>query len=94
MADYGITVKELDNAVGKQLAGGQDWFYVEEQPVVIHNDRIEPHPPPIPPHVPVPAMTGAPSDWMFLDDIGVIREGCVANCLHVTTGRSWFTIPS
>lgn len=92
MADYGIAVKTLDSAGGPHLAGGQDWFLVEDKEVVIFGDHVTPHAPPILPHT-TPIMNQDSSSWMELDGVPVIREGHKANCLHQSTGRPWFTIP-
>lgn len=97
---YGIAVKTLDGLDldgnntndAPHLAGGQDWFFVDEQPVVILGDQVTPHAPPIPPHL-IPIMNVEGSSWMSLDNIPVIRKGHKANCLHPSTGRDWFTIP-
>lgn len=98
MADYGIAVKELDGldlgaSKAEHLAGGQDWFFVDDQPVVIFGDPVTPHAPPLPIQHLSPVMDVEKSTWMFLDDIGVIRQGHKGNCLHLSTGRPWFTIP-
>lgn len=95
---YGIAVKDLDglylgeNNKANHLAGGQDWFYVDGEPVVIHGDEVTVHAPPIPLHL-TPFMNNEHSTWMYLDDIPVIREKNKANCLHESTGRDWFLLP-
>ena len=88
---FGIAVKALDAAEGVQLAGGQSFFNVEGQPVVLLGDPVTPHPPPIPPHT-APVMAEG-SGWMRLNGIPVCREGNLANCGHASTGRPWFRIP-
>lgn len=98
---YGIAVKTLDGLDldgnntndAPHLAGGQDWFLVEGQPVVIHNDPVTPHLPPLPIEHIAPVMNQDASTWMDLDGIPVIREGNLANCLHPSTGRDWFVLP-
>lgn len=89
---FGIAVKALDEAGGAQLAGGQGWFQVEGQLVVLLGDPVTPHPP-FPPHTTGPVMAEA-SDWMTIDGVPVCREGNAASCGHTTTGRSWWTLPS
>lgn len=86
----GIAVKTLDEAGGIQLAGGQDWFLVDDQPAVLLGDPVEPHPIG-PPHDTTPVMAQA-SDWFSIDGIPVCREGHAASCGHPTSGRSWFLI--
>ncbi len=86
---HGVAVKTLDAAGGQQLAGGQDWFTIEGQPVVLIGDPVAPHGKP--PHL-SPVMAQG-SDWMTIDDKPVCREGHLASCGHATTGRSWFFIP-
>lgn len=85
----GIAVKALDFAGGAQIAGGQDWFTVEDQPVVLLGDPVTPHGPP--PHSPLPVMAQG-ADWMSIDGVPVCREGHAASCGHATTGRPWFLI--
>lgn len=86
----GIAVRGLDAAEGPQLAGGQDWFEVEGEPVVLLGDPVTPHGPPVPPHT-SPFMAQG-SDWFSIDGIPVCREGHLANCGHATTGRGWFLV--
>lgn len=89
---YGIAVRTKDMAGGAQLAGGQDWFTVEGEPVVLLGDPVTPHAPPILPHT-APVMAEG-SSWMSIDGIPVCRAGHAANCGHPSTGRPWFTIPN
>ena len=88
---FGVAVKSLDAAGGAQIAGGQGWFQVEGQLVVLLGDPVTPHGPP--PHSPLPVMAQA-SDWMTIDGVPVCRAGNAASCGHPTTGRSWWTLPS
>lgn len=88
---HGIAVKTKDFAGGAQIAGGQDFFSVEGELVVVLGDPVTPHPP-FPPHSTNPVMAEA-SNWMTLNGIPVCREGHKANCGHPSTGRGWFTIP-
>lgn len=87
---HGIAVAQLDAAGGAQQAGGQGWFTVDGQPVVLLGDPVAPHGPP--PHSPVPVMVQG-SGWMTLDGVPVVRAGHMASCGHASTGRPWFTIP-
>lgn len=86
---HGIAVKSLDSAGGAQLAGGQDWFNVQGQQVVLLGDPVTPHSIGI--HL-TPVMAEG-SSWMTIDGVPVCREGHLASCGHASTGRSWFTIP-
>lgn len=90
MSGYGIAVKALDSAVGVQLAGGQDWFFVDAELVVVLGDRVTAHAPGGI-HAAPPLMAEG-SDWMTIDDIPVCRQGHAAECGHVTTGRDFFLI--
>ena len=86
----GIAVKALDVAGGAQLAGGQDWFSVEGQLVVLRGDPVTPHLPLVPLHTAPLMAQGSP--WMSIDGVPVCRAGHLANCGHATTGRNWFLI--
>jgi len=86
----GIAVKSLDAAGGAQIAGGQPFFFVEGELVVVHGDPVQGHGPP--PHSPPPPMVES-TPWMTLNRIQVCREGHAAACGHTTTGRPWFAIP-
>jgi uncharacterized Zn-binding protein involved in type VI secretion len=90
MSGHGIAVKTLDAAGGVQLAGGQDWFHVEGQLVVLEGDPVTPHAPGGI-HAAPPVMAEG-SDWMSIDGIRVCREGHAASCGHTTSGRPWFLI--
>lgn len=93
MSKYGITVKTLDYAAGMELSGGQNWFHVEGQPVIVYKDPIVPHLPPLSPICfTAPAQSADKSTWMFIDNIPVIREKHTANCGHQATGRDWWKI--
>ncbi|WP_020185951.1 hypothetical protein [Methylopila sp. 73B] len=87
----GVAVKSLDAAGGAQLAGGQDWFRVEGQLVVVIGDPVTPHSPQKTKHSGSPEMVGA-SGWMSLDGKAVCRAGDEADCGHASTGRGWFSI--
>ena len=87
---HGIAVRALDSAGGAQLAGGQGFFFVEGEPVVLLGDPVTPHPPAFPHTAPFMAQG---SGWMTLNSIPVCREGHQANCGHPSTGRPWFRIP-
>ena len=86
---HGIAVKALDAAGGSQLAGGQSWFRVAGQPVVLRGDPVAPHGDP--PHA-GPVMAQG-SGWMTLDGTPVCRAGHLATCGHASSGRGWWTIP-
>lgn len=88
---YGIAVKAKDSAGGAQIAGGQTFWFVEDQLVVVKGDPVTPHPP-FPPHSTNPVMAEG-SSWMTLNGIPVCREGHKANCGHSSTGRGWWDIP-
>ncbi len=84
----GIAIKINDLAGGQQLAGGQNFFFVERLPVVLLGDPVMPH---------GPALHAAPvmaegSNWMTLNGIPVCRLGHKASCGHPSTGRPWFCI--
>ncbi len=85
----GIARRTLDQAGGAQLAGGQGWFRVDGQPVVLLGDPVAPHGPAL--HL-APVMVEA-SVWLRLDGVPVCRAGNIASCGHATTGASWFVIP-
>ena len=84
----GIARKSLDQAGGIQLAGQQNWFYVDAQPVVLKGDPVEPHGSGI--HS-APVMAEG-SDYWSIDGIPVSRAGHLATCGHPTTGSDWFLI--
>ncbi len=86
---FGIAVASTDSAVGAQLGGGQSFFSVEGQPVVLIGDPVAPHG--NAPHS-SPAM-GQGSSWMTLNGTPVCRAGHMASCGHASTGRPWFAIP-
>lgn len=87
----GITVKALDSAVGVQIPPPpmQDFWFVEDELVVLIGDLVEGHGPP--PHSPPPQMVTG-SDWMTINGIPVCRRGDLAACGHETTGRPWWKI--
>lgn len=85
----GIVVKALDSAGGVQLAGGQNFFQVDGQDVVLLGDPVQGHG--LQPHA-SPVMAEA-SNWISLDGVPVCQEGHKATCGHASTGRSWFTLP-
>lgn len=84
----GIAIKSTDSAGGAQLAGGQGWFLVAGQPVVLLGDPVTPHGQS--PHS-APVMAEG-SNWMTLDGVLVCRAGHAASCGHPSTGRAWFLI--
>lgn len=90
MSGHGIAVRSLDAAGGAQLAGGQGWWRVAGELVVLLGDPVTPHPP-VPPHTTAPVMAEG-SAWMSIDGVPVCREGHAASCGHLSTGRAWFTI--
>ena len=84
----GITRVALDAAGGAQLGGGQAWFKVDGQAVVVAGDAVAGHG--IVPHA-APVMT-AGGGWLTLGGVPVVAEGDVATCGHVTSGAGWFRI--
>lgn len=84
----GVAVKLLDSAGGPQLAGGQSWFKVQSQPVVLLGDPVTPHG--IGLHA-GPTMVQA-SSWFKIGGIGVCRQGDLASCGDASTGRPWFVV--
>lgn len=89
MSIRGITVLTLDVAGGNQLTSPQDFWFVEDELVQLIGGTVESHGPP--PHSPPPEMVTG-SDWMFINDIPVCREGDLASCRHSTSGRPWWFI--
>jgi uncharacterized Zn-binding protein involved in type VI secretion len=87
---YGIAVRTLDIAGGRQLGGGQSAFIVDGQPVIVLGDAVEPHAPPV--HKAPIKMVQA-SGWMSINGTPVCRAGHLASCGHASTGRGWFEIP-
>jgi len=84
----GIAVKALDSAGGAQLAGGQDFFIVQGQPVVVIGDPVQAHGQQS--HA-SPVMAEGES-WFTVNGIPVCRAGHLATCGHASTGRAWFTV--
>lgn len=84
----GIAVKSLDTAGGAQLAGGQSFFFVDDQLAVVVGDPVTSHGKL--PHAAPVMVQGSP--WMTLDGKPVCRSGDLASCGHASTGRSWFSI--
>lgn len=85
---YGIAVVGSDSAGGTQLGGGQDFFRVEGQFVVVKGDRVAGHGDS--PHS-SPSMAQG-SNWFTLNGIPVVRAGHAASCGHTSSGRAWFTL--
>lgn len=84
----GIAVSALDSAGGQQLGGGQNFFVVDGQSVVLVGDAVLPHGPL---KHKVPFMAEG-SGWMTLNGTPVCCAGNQASCGHPTTGRPWFGI--
>lgn len=87
---YGIAVNSLDSAGGTQLNGGQNFFSVEGENVILLGDPVAGHG--LPPHA-APVMAEG-SSWMTINGTPVCREGHAASCGHPSTGRPWFRIPT
>lgn len=85
---YGIAVRTLDSAGGTQLAGGQGFFHVSGQPVVLLGDPVAGHGKQ--PHASPVMAQGSP--WMTLNGTPVCRQGHAASCGHASSGRDWFRI--
>lgn len=87
----GIAVKQLDRAGGVQILPPpmQDFWFVEDNLVVLIGDLVEAHGPT--PHSPPPPMAEG-SHWMTINGIPVCRRGDRAVCGHPTTGRTWWKI--
>lgn len=83
-----IAVHITDTAGGTQLNGGQAFFRVEGEEVILLGDPVQGHGPGV--HAgPVMAQgTG----WFRLNGTPACREGHVASCGHPSTGRAWFRI--
>jgi uncharacterized Zn-binding protein involved in type VI secretion len=87
---YGIAVQSLDFAGGAQLNGGQSFFKVAGQPVILLGDPVAGHG--LPPHA-APVMAQG-SNWMRLNGTPVCREGHAASCGCASSGRNFFRIPN
>ena len=85
---YGIAVRQLDAAGGAQLAGGQSFFKVSGQPVIVLGDPLAAHGEGL--HA-TPVMHEG-SGWLRLNGTPVCREGHRATCGHPSSGRPWFRI--
>ena len=82
----GVAVAVLDSAGGAHIGGGQNFFFVDGQPVVVVGDPVQGHGPSV--HAMATMITG--SDWFTLNGKKVVRAGDQASCGHLSTGRSWF----
>jgi uncharacterized Zn-binding protein involved in type VI secretion len=83
----GVAVGEKDRAGGKQVEEANDWFRLDDDPVVTVGDTVEPHGT----HTPAPTMVEG-EEWFLVDDTPVCRAENKANCGHATTGRQWFLL--
>jgi uncharacterized Zn-binding protein involved in type VI secretion len=88
MSNYGIARKSLDSAGGAQLAGGQDFVFINGIPVVLLGDPVTPHGDG--PHA-GPVMVEA-SSFVFINGIPVCREGNAASCGHTTSGSDFVRV--
>lgn len=86
---YGIAVKSLDSAGAPHLGGGQSFFKVSGQAVIVQGDAITPHG--NAPHA-APTMAQG-SSWLKLNGVPACRAGHLATCQHPSTGQAWFTLP-
>lgn len=85
-----IAVKSTDSAGGPHLAGGQGFYKVEGQPVVLLGDKVTPHG--SSPHGPSPPSMVEASSFYKINGIGAVRQGDKASCGHESTGRSWYRV--
>ncbi|PPK72678.1 hypothetical protein B0F88_103111 [Methylobacter tundripaludum] len=85
---FGIAVNTTDSAGGEQLNGGQSWFFVESQKVILLGDPVQGHGTGA--HA-APVMAEG-SAWMTLGGVPVCRQGHLASCGHASSGRNWFLI--
>ncbi|SEQ48234.1 Zn-binding Pro-Ala-Ala-Arg (PAAR) domain-containing protein, incolved in TypeVI secretion [Faunimonas pinastri] len=84
----GIVRKALDSAGGEQLAGGQAFFTVDGQPVVLLGDPVQSHG-----KAPHDAATMVQASSIFqINGVGVCRAGDLASCGHASSGADWFSI--
>ena len=89
MTTYGVAVRILDYAGGRQIIEKNTWYRVQRQPIVVIGDLVESHDEP--PHRPLPPMVEGEA-WYRVGKIPVSREGHKARCGHPTTGRSFYRI--
>ena len=87
---FGIAVKTKDSAGGMHLAGGQSFFKVEGQAVVVKGDAIMGHG--SGPHS-APKMAQG-SNWLKINGMPACRQGHQATCGHASSGRAWFCLPN
>lgn len=85
---HGVARNNIDACGGAQLDGGQPWFYVDGERVILLGDPVTGH---------GPGEHGGPvmvegSPWFFIDGIPVCREGHQCSCGHATTGSPWFKL--
>ncbi|MCI0430566.1 MAG: hypothetical protein L0210_08520, partial [Rhodospirillales bacterium] len=83
----GVAVKGKDRAGGKQAEQANDWFRLNDDPVVTVGDTVEPHDE----HSPAPTMVEGES-WFRVGGRPVCRAEHKASCGHATTGRQWFRL--
>ena len=83
-----ITIKNKDSAGGTQLGGGQDFFFINGEPVIVKGDPVAGHG--LPPHS-SPKMVGA-SSFFYLNGKAVCRKGDKASCGHGATGQDFFQV--
>lgn len=86
----GLARRQLDAAGGTQLGGGQDWFTIDGEPVIVVGDLVAAHG--RPPHSPQPTMVEG-LDWFAIDGRAVCRAGHRASCGHPTSGTGWTDFP-
>ena len=58
----GVAVGEKDRAGGKQVEEANDWFRLDDDPVVTVGDTVEPHGT----HTPAPTMVEG-EEWFLVD---------------------------
>ena len=80
----GVARLGIDTAGGTILGGGQSFVFCNGALVALIGDAVQGHG--LPPHA-SPVMAEG-SSTVFINGIGICREGDAATCGHVATGSS------
>ena len=81
---------EIDTAGGKLISRGQNFVRYNGNKIIVLNDPVTPHG--IPPHS--SAVMISCSNFVRINNLGVVRQNDRASCGHIATASSTVNISS